>query len=288
MKPEIKTYKPITPGLRHRIDVKDKNLWKGKPCKKLVKGLTKTGGRNQHGRITIRRRGGGHKRLYRTIDLQRNTGLYTKNNTVLRIEYDPNRTGYIALCQTETGKLFYILAPEGLKAGDTFAGRLANSNTSEVTNESLNPKIGESLPLQEIPKGALIYNVETKPGEGGKLARSAGVSCILIENLENSEYTMIQLPSGKRIQLLSNCLATIGEVSKSNHNKIILGKAGRKRWLGRKPKVRGEAMNPIDHPHGGKSHGPGGLNTQPRTKWGKLAKWRKTAKAKPFKKNKCL
>lgn len=269
----LKLYKPITPGLRHRIDVKDPDLWKGKPVKKLSKGLNKSGGRNHHGRITTRRRGGGHKRLYRIIDTQRIFGIYGEI-LVLRLEYDPNRSGNIALCKTNGGKLFYILAPNGLKAGDKIKGRLS---LSQKGSDGLKYNIGESYKLSEIPIGTNIYNIEITPGNGGQISRSAGTTCILIENLENGE-SIIQVPSGKKIKISSNCLASIGQVSNISYNKRVLGKAGRKRWIGRRPIVRGEAMNPIDHPHGGKSHGPGGLNTQPRTKWGKLAKWRKTAK----------
>lgn len=277
MKSDVKTYKPITPGLRQKITVKTPEIWKGKPLKKLVKGMTKTGGRNNQGKITMRFIGGGHKRLYRDIDHKRENGLYTKNE-IIRIEYDPNRSGNIALCKTlntETPKFFYILAPHGVKEGYIFDGRYFILNTNKI----ILPKIGESLPLKHIPIGTNIYNVEMKPGEGGKISKAAGTFCTLVENL-NTNISIISLPSNKKISISSDCLATVGQVSNINNNKIVLGKAGSSRWLGIRPRVRGEAMNPIDHPHGGNSHGHGGLNNQPRTKWGKLAKWKKTSRSK--------
>lgn len=262
--PEIKKYKPITPGLRQRILIKEPNLWKGKPHKNLVCHLKTNSGRNHAGKITVRHRGGGHKRLYRKIDFKREIGLYSINK-VVRLEYDPNRSSNIALCITPNNKYFYIIAPANLKVNDTFHGRYVNKELAFTLDN------GESLALQDIPIGTLIHNVELKPGQGGKIARAAGAYCTLLENLENG-MSILRTPANKKIIVPSTVLATIGQVSNASHNKRVIGKAGRNRWLGKRPTVRGEAMNPIDHPHGGKSHGHGGLNTQPRTPWGKLAK----------------
>ena len=260
---EIRKYKPITPGLRHRITIRDKDIWKGQPEKNLTVGKTKISGRNHHGRITIRHRGGGHKRSSRILDDLRLNGFY-KDSIVTRIEYDPNRTANIALCKLENEGIernYYILAPQDLKAGDKIYSTISNTRG-----------IGQTLPLNLIPLGTMIHNVQ------GKYIKAAGTYGILLKHSADGKSFLIRLPSkilltipvGKNADI---AMATIGRVSNINHSLAVLGKAGVSRWLGRRPTVRGTAMNPIDHPHGGK-------NTPPafQTKWGKLAKWVPTKK----------
>jgi len=253
----IKKYKPITNGLRLRVVVKDNNLWSGSSYKNLTKGKKSIDGRNHSGKITIYHRGGGHKRKYRIINWNSNIGEYNEFS-VVRIEYDPNRSGNIALCKTKNNKYFYILAPHGLQESSIIFGR--NSNNP------INYQIGSTLLLSEIPIGSMIYNVDNK------FARSAGVSC---ELLKISDMCTVRLPSKKIISLSKNSLAMLGRVSNINHNNIVKGKAGVSRWLGRMPIVRGVAKNPIDHPHGGKTPVSGGRGGAHKTKWGKLAKWNK-------------
>ncbi|KAK3281454.1 54S ribosomal protein L2 mitochondrial [Cymbomonas tetramitiformis] len=238
--PGMKSFKPTSPGIRSRLITSRDGLWKGKPYKPLTKGLTKKGGRSGGtGRITVRHRGGGHKRLYRIIDFKRR--LFGLTGIVRRIEYDPNRTARIALIDYEGDyKLtHYIIAPDGLKAGDL----ITQGPDSPVRN-------GNALPIENIPVGTTVHNVELLPGNGGQLARSAGASCTLIKKDEKG-YATLRLTSGEMRLVLLQCMATVGVVSNKNHFNTRLGKAGVKRWLGFKPTVRGVAMNPIDHPHGG-------------------------------------
>lgn len=267
LKSPIKKYKPTTPGQRQRVTIREKNLSKNKPFKLLTSPTKKRGGRNHQGKITIRWRGPGHKRNLRLIDFKREVGQFSTAE-ILSIEYDPNRTGNIALCKIkDTSKHFYILAPQDIKIGDLIKGKKTNNQIS----------LGESRQLKNIPTGSLIYNLETGKGKGGKIARAAGTSCTLIKNLENGQ-TIVRLPSKKTINISSTALASLGQVSNPSHNLAVFGKAGAKRWKGLKPHVRGTAMNAIDHPHGGKTRGSGKKGGQPRTKWGKLAKWRSTRK----------
>lgn len=217
-KSAIKNYKPVTPGLRHRVIVREPDLSKEGPLKNLTKPIKKEGGRNHHGKITIRHRGGGHKRRYRVVDFSREVGEYSASK-VVQIEYDPNRTANIALCQVEnTQTFFYLLAPQGLQAGDLIEGK----------RKAAQINLGETRKLKDISAGSLIYNVETNQGKGGKLGRSAGVSCSLIKNLDSGQ-SMVRLPSKRMIILSSENLATLGEVSNPSHNLMVFGKAGAKR-----------------------------------------------------------
>ena len=260
----LKKYNPTTPSQRGLVRVDKSDLWKGEPHKPLTKGLTKTGGRNNLGRMTSRHRGGGHKKLYRIIDFKRNK--LDSIATIERIEYDPNRTAYIALLKYEDGVYSYILAPAKLKAGDTI-----------VSSHSADIKIGNCLPLKNIPVGTIIHNVEMKPGKGGQIARSAGASVSLVG--KDSGYAQIKLASGE-VRLISlECFATIGTLSNAEKKNTIVGKAGRSRWLGKRPHVRGVAMNPVDHPHGG-GEGKTSGGRHPVTPWGKPTKGKKTRKNK--------
>ena len=233
----IRQYKPTSPGRRDASVSDFADLTPGaQPEKSLLKPLKKKGGRNNQGKITARHRGGGHKRQYRIIDFRRNKdGVPAKVHSV---QYDPNRSARIALLYYVDGEKRYILAPDGLKAGD----RLENGPDAP-------PTVGNCLPLKKIPLGADIHNIELLPGQGGAMCRSAGTSATLVAREGN--WAQITLPSGEIRRVPSNCRATIGKVGNSDHMNIELGKAGRKRWLGRRPHVRGTAMNPIDHPHGG-------------------------------------
>jgi len=265
----LKKYKPITNGQRHRITLLKENISKEKPLKALTQGLTKKSGRNNFGRITSYHRGGGHKRLYRFIDFKRQ--YYKETAQVLKLEYDPNRSAFIALIQYESGALSYILAPQGLKVSDTVQSIFKiDNNTINIDHSSY---IGTSLPLFLIPKGTIIHNIELKPGKGAQLARAAGSFGKIIEKYKNG-YASVELNSGV-IRLISlHCIATLGSVSNKENENIVLGKAGAKRWLNSKPHVRGVAMNPIDHPHGG---GEGKSKGRPSvSKWGKLTKGKKT------------
>lgn len=233
----IRRYKPITPGRRGATVSDFADLTpKSKPEKKLVKPLRKTGGRNNQGKITSRHRGGGHKRQYRVIDFRRNKdGVPAK---VASIQYDPNRSARIALLHYVDGDKRYILAPDGLEVG-----RMVESG-AEVP-----PTVGNSLPMLKIPLGTAIHSIEMHPGRGAVMCRSAGTSATLVAR--EADWAQITLPSGEIRRVPSRCKATIGSVGNSDHMGIVLGKAGRKRWLGRRPHVRGTAMNPVDHPHGG-------------------------------------
>ena len=256
----LKSYKPNTPGQRGLVLVSRDSLWSGKPEKTLTVGLSKSGGRNNKGRVTARRRGGGHKRLYRMIDFKRNH--FEIPAKVERIEYDPNRSAFIALLLYEDGKKSYILAPQRLAVGDTV-----------VSSPKADIKPGNALPLANIPVGTIIHNVELKLGKGGQIARSAGTYVQLVGR--DQSYSILRLNSGEQRMTRSECMATIGAVSNPDNKNIKLAKAGRSRWLGRRPSVRGVAMNPIDHPHGG-GEGKTSGGRHPVTPWGKPTKGKKT------------
>jgi large subunit ribosomal protein L2 len=257
----LKKYKPNTPGQRELVIVDRSGLWKGKPVKSLTEGLTKSGGRNNHGRITSYHRGGGHKRAYRKIDFRR--AKYDVAATVERIEYDPNRTAFIALIKYDDGELSYVLAPQRLKVGDKIV-----SSASQV-----DVKPGNAMPLSAIPVGTIVHNVELKPGKGGQIARSAGSYVQFVGR--DQGYALLRLKSGETRMVRSECMATIGAVSNPDHMNTSIGKAGRSRWLGHKPVVRGVVMNPIDHPHGG-GEGRTSGGRHPVTPWGKPTKGKRT------------
>jgi large subunit ribosomal protein L2 len=256
----LKNFRPITPSLRQLVLVDRSELWKGKPVKSLTEGLTKSGGRNNTGRITARRIGGGHKRRYRLVDFKRRK--FDAPAVVERLEYDPNRTAFIALVRYEDGEQAYILAPQRLKVGD-----------SVVSGERVDVKPGNAMPLKNIPVGTIVHNVELKAGKGGQLARSAGTYVQLVGR--DQGYAQLKLASGELRVVRGECLATIGAVSNPDQSNINLGKAGRNRWLGKRPSVRGVAMNPIDHPHGG-GEGRTSGGRHPVTPWGKPTKGKKT------------
>ncbi|MCX7365526.1 MAG: 50S ribosomal protein L2 [Alphaproteobacteria bacterium] len=256
----LKHYKPTTPSLRQLVIVDRSGLWKGKPVKALTVGKTRTGGRNNHGRITSDHMGGGHKRRLRIIDFKRNkAGVIA---TVERLEYDPNRSAFIALIKYSDGELNYILAPQRLKAGDEV-----------VSGDKVDIKPGNAMPLANMPVGTIVHNVEMKKGRGGQLARSAGTYAQLVG--KDTGYAQIKLSSGEVRMVPSQCFATIGAVSNPDNQNIVIGKAGRQRWLGRRPHVRGVAMNPVDHPHGG-GEGKTSGGRHPVTPWGKPTKGKKT------------
>ncbi|MCC4243453.1 50S ribosomal protein L2 [Stappia indica] len=260
----LKTFNPTSPGRRQLVMVDRSTLYKGKPVKTLTEGLSKTGGRNNMGRTTSPNRGGGHKRRYRLIDFKR-----TKADifaTVERIEYDPNRTAFIALIKYEDGELAYILAPQRLAVGDKV-----------VSGKLVDVKPGNAMPLASIPVGTIVHNVELKPGKGGQVARSAGAYAQIVGR--DQGYTTVRLQSGEQRRILGTCMASIGAVSNQDHGNINLGKAGRSRWMGRRPHVRGVAMNPVDHPHGG-GEGRTSGGRHPVTPWGKPTKGKRTRRNK--------
>jgi large subunit ribosomal protein L2 len=256
----LKTYKPTTPGQRQLILVDRRELWKGGPVKALTEGKRESGGRNNHGRITQRWRGGGHKRRLRTVDFKR--AKRDMPAEVVRLEYDPNRSGFLALIKYEDGELAYILAPQRLKEGDKV-----------VAGERVDVKPGNAMPMRNIPIGTIIHNVEMKPGKGGQMARAAGTYAQLVGR--DAGYALLRLSSGEVRMVRAECMATIGAVSNPDRQNISIGKAGRNRWLGRRPSVRGVAMNPIDHPHGG-GEGRTSGGRHPVTPWGKGTKGTKT------------
>lgn len=256
----LKTYKPVTPSTRGLVLIDRSQLHKGRPVKELTEGLKKTGGRNHFGRITTRHIGGGHKRRYRMIDFKRRK--FDISGVVERIEYDPNRTAFIALIKYDDGELNYILAPQRLKAGDRV-----------VSGEKADIKPGNAMPLKSIPVGTIIHNVEMKPGKGGQMARSAGTFVQLVG--KDQGMALVRLASGEQRLVQAECMATIGAVSNSDNQNTKLGKAGRKRWMGIRPTVRGVAMNPIDHPHGG-GEGRTSGGRHPVTPWGKNTKGKRT------------
>ena len=256
----LKQYKPNTPGQRGLVLVDRSVLWKGDPLKQLTEGLSKKGGRNNTGRITARRRGGGHKRLYRKIDFRRNKTDIPA--TVERVEYDPNRSAFIALLKYEDGEHGYILAPQRLSVGDTV-----------ISGDKADIKPGNAMSLSSIPIGTIIHNVELKADGGGKLARAGGTYVQLVGR--DQGYALLKLTSGEVRMVRAECRATIGAVSNADKSNIKLGKAGRNRWMGKRPSVRGVAMNPIDHPHGG-GEGRTSGGRHPVTPWGKPTKGKRT------------
>ncbi|MFA8342065.1 MAG: 50S ribosomal protein L2 [Rhodothermaceae bacterium] len=260
----IRKLKPNTPGTRFMSISTFEEITKSTPEKSLTVSLKKSGGRNNKGRITSRHRGGGHKRKYRIIDFKRNK--FGVNATVFSIEYDPNRSARIALLNYADGEKRYIIAPDGLKVGDT----IQSGTGSEI-------RVGNALPLKEMPLGSFIHNVELKPGKGGQLGRAAGTAIQL--NAKEGKYALLKMPSGEIRKVNIECMATYGVVGNSDHFNVSLGKAGRSRWLGKRPHVRGVAMNPVDHPMGGgegKTSGGG----HPVSPWGQAAKGLKTRKKK--------
>jgi large subunit ribosomal protein L2 len=256
----LKHYKPTSPAQRGLVLVDRSALYKGKPVKGLTEGLSKSGGRNNHGRITSFNRGGGHKRSYRIIDFKRQR--YDMAATVERLEYDPNRTSFIALIKYEDGELAYILAPQRLAVGDKV-----------ISGKKVDVKPGNAMPLASIPVGTIVHNVEMKPGKGGQIARSAGTYVQLVGR--DQGYALIRLSSGEQRMVRGECMASIGAVSNPDHSNITLAKAGRNRWLGKRPVVRGVSMNPVDHPHGG-GEGRTSGGRHPVTPWGKPTKGKKT------------
>jgi large subunit ribosomal protein L2 len=260
----LKTFKPVTPSLRQLVQVDRAGLWKGKPVKALTEGLIKTGGRNNLGRITVRHHGGGHKRRYRLVDFKRRKlGV---GAVVERLEYDPNRSAFIALLRYDDGEQAYILAPQRLNAGDRV-----------IADDRIDVKPGNAGPLKNIPIGTIVHNIELKPGRGGKLARAAGTYAQLVGR--DGDDAQIRLGSGEIRRVRAACMASIGAVSNPDHQNINYGKAGRKRWLGWRPTVRGVAMNPVDHPHGG-GEGRTSGGRHPVTPWGKPTKGARTRRNK--------
>jgi large subunit ribosomal protein L2 len=258
----IKTYKPTSAGKRHHVSVKNAELSRKDPEKSLVTSLSKSGGRNNYGRITARHKGGGHKRKYRIIDFKRNkTGIDAK---VIAIEYDPNRSANIALLGYLDGEKCYILSPEGISVGDRV-----------VAGENVDIQPGNCLPMSNIPLGTIIHNVEMKIGKGAQLVRSAGVSAQLMA--KEGGYVLVRLPSGEVRKFNNKCRACIGQIGNREHESQKLGKAGRNRWKGKRPHVRGVAMNPVDHPMGG-GEGKSSGGRHPCTPWGRPTKGFKTRK----------
>lgn len=261
----LKVYKPTSPGRRGMTALKDEQLTKKKPEKSLTGFHLRTGGRNNDGRQTIRFRGGGHKRLYRQIDFRRDkAGIPAK---VVAIEYDPNRSSRIALLHYVDGEKRYILAPVGLSIGDAIQ-----------SGEGAEVRPGNALPLASMPLGTTIHNIELKPGKGGQLIRSAGGSAQVMGR--DGSYVQIRLKSGEMRKILSTCMATVGQVGNVDHENVVVGKAGRSRWKGKRPHVRGVVMNPVDHPHGGGEGKSGQGNPHPVSPWGTPTKGYKTRKNK--------
>lgn len=261
----VKKIRPITPGQRFRVAPGFDQITKSTPEKSLVKGTNKSGGRNGQGRMTMRYMGGGHKKKYRVIDFKRDK--FDIPGTVKSIEYDPMRTARIALISYADGEKRYIIAPNGLEVGQKV-----------ISGENVAPEVGNTLPLGKIPLGTIVHNVELKPGKGAAMVRSAGAYAQLLAR--EGKYATIKLPSGEMRMVLVTCVATIGTVSNSDHMLVRLGKAGRKRWLGRRPRVRGVVMNPVDHPMGGgEGRASGG---HPRSRNGLLAKGKKTRAPKKY------
>lgn len=260
----LKFPKPDTPSKRGLVQIDRSGLHKGGPYKPLCFGLRKKAGRNNHGRVTVRYQGGGHKRLYREIDFHRKKrGILAE---VVRIEFDPNRSSFIALIRYEDGEINYVLAPHGLKPGDKV-----------IADESADIRIGNASPLKNIPVGTVVHNVELKVGRGGQLARSAGASAEIVGR--SGEFSQIKLSSGEIRLVHSTCYGTIGSLSNPDRKNVQIGKAGRNRWLNKRPAVRGVAKNPVDHPHGG-GEGKTSGGRHPVTPWGKSTKGKKTRKNK--------
>jgi len=257
----LKSYKPTTPSQRQLVLVDKSHLHKGKPVKALTEGLTKTGGRNNNGRVSMWHRGGGHKRAYRIVDFKR--AKHGVPATVERLEYDPNRTAFIALIKYEDGELAYILAPQRLAQGD-----------SVVSGEHVDVKPGNAMPAANIPIGTIVHNIEIKIGKGGQIARSAGSYAQIVGR--DQDYVILRLNSGEQRLLHGRCMASVGAVSNPDNMNTVIGKAGRQRWKGRMPHNRGISMNPVDHPHGGRTNGGGHWVTP----WGFPTKGKKTRKNK--------
>jgi large subunit ribosomal protein L2 len=260
----LKSYKPTTPGQRQLVLVDRSALYRGKPVKSLTEGKSASGGRNNNGRITVRFRGGGHKKTYRIVDFKRRK--FDAPAKVERIEYDPNRSAFIALIKYGDGELSYILAPQRLAEGD-----------SVVAGEHVDVKPGNAMPLSSIPVGTIVHNIELKIGKGGQIARSAGSYAQIVGR--DQEYVILRLNSGEQRLVNGKCMGTVGAVSNPDHMNISIGKAGRNRWLGFKPHNRGVAMNPIDHPHGG-GEGRTSGGRHPVTPWGFPTKGKKTRRNK--------
>lgn len=256
----LKQYKPVTSSQRGLVLVDRSTLHKGKPVKALTVGLSKSGGRNNLGRVTARRRGGGHKRSYRMVDFKRQKWDVTA--TVERLEYDPNRSAFIALIKYDDGELAYILAPQRLQAGDKV-----------IAGEKVDVKPGNAMPLSSVPIGTIVHNVEMKARKGGQIARAAGTYVQLVGR--DRGMALLRLSSGEQRAVRAECMATIGAVSNPDNKNIKLAKAGRNRWLGKRPSVRGVAMNPVDHPHGG-GEGRTSGGRHPVTPWGKPTKGKRT------------
>ncbi len=256
----LKRYKPNTPAQRGLILVDRSELWKGKPVKALTEGLSGKGGRNNAGRITMRRRGGGHKRRYRIVDFRRRK--FDVPATIERLEYDPNRSAFIALLKYSDGELSYILAPQRVQVGDTL-----------VSGARVDIKPGNAMPMENIPVGTIVHNVEMKPGAGGQIARAAGTYVQLVG--KDAGFAQLRLSSGEVRMVSAKCMATIGSVSNPDNKNTNLGKAGRNRWLGKRPSVRGVAMNPVDHPHGG-GEGRSSGGRHPVSPWGVPTKGKRT------------
>jgi len=256
----LKSYKPTSPGQRGLVLIDRSELWKGRPVKSLTEGLSKKAGRNNTGRITMRRRGGGAKRLYRIVDFKR-----TKRDvpaTVERIEYDPNRTAFLALIRYQDGEQAYILAPQRLAVGDSI-----------VASDKADVKPGNAMPFLGLPIGTIVHNIELKPGKGGQIARAAGTYAQFVGR--DGGYAQVRLGSGELRMVRQECMCTVGAVSNPDHSNTNIGKAGRNRHLGKRPSVRGVVMNPIDHPHGG-GEGRTSGGRHPVTPWGKPTKGART------------
>ena len=255
------TYNPTSPGRRGLITTDRSELWKGAPVKGLTEGLSKKGGRNNTGRTTAYHRGGGHKRSYRMVDFKR--VKFDAVGTVERLEYDPNRTAWIALVKYDDGELAYIVAPQRLAAGDKVVSSL----------QTVDVKPGNAMPLERMPVGTIVHNVEMKPRKGGQIARSAGTYAQYVGR--DAGWAILRLNSGEQRRVHGSCLATVGAVSNQDHANTAIGKAGRNRWLGKKPVNRGVTMNPVDHPHGG-GEGRTSGGRHPVTPWGKPTKGKRT------------
>lgn len=261
----VRKLRPITPGQRHRIAPDLSEITTNKPEKSLLTTLKRSGGRNNQGRMTVRYKGGGHKRKIRLVDFKRQK--FDVPATVKTIEYDPNRSAFLSLIEYQDGEKAYILAPVGIKVGQEV-----------ISGSSVAPEVGNALPLSAIPLGTIVHNIELTPGKGGQIARGAGAYAQLLAR--EGKYVTVKLPSGEMRMILSTCMATVGSVSNTDHMNVNYGKAGRKRWLGRRPRTRGVAMNPVDHPMGGgEGRSSGG---HPRSRNGIIAKGYKTRHPKKY------
>jgi large subunit ribosomal protein L2 len=256
----LKSFKPVTQSSRGTILIDRSQLWRGKPVKNLTEGVKRTGGRNNLGRITTRHHGGGHKRRYRIVDFKRRK--YDISATVERLEYDPNRTAFIALLKYDDGAQAYIIAPQRLKIGDKV-----------IAGDRVDIKIGNAMPMRSIPVGTIVHNIEMQPGRGGQMSRAAGSFVQLVG--KDRGMALLRLSSGEQRLVSADCMATIGAVSNPDNQNTKIGKAGRSRWLGVRPTVRGVAMNPVDHPHGG-GEGRTSGGRHPVSPWGQPTKGKRT------------